>query len=108
MDPTENLPFVLWNKLLNTLLQGKDIRYSAEVKQFQKKDFNPSCFRRNVCNYPIIPVGMGKVKVDDRNELRVILREYFDVTLQLTSYRSFYIENDLYLYIVARPIEIPH
>lgn len=108
MEPTQNLPFVLWNKLLNTLLQGKDIRYSAEVKQFKKDDFNPSCFRRNVCNYPIIPVGMGKVKVEDRDELRNLLREYFDVTLQLTSYRSFYIENDLYLYIVARPIEIPH
>jgi hypothetical protein len=108
MDPTQNLPFVLWNKLLNTLLQGKDIRYSAEVKQFQKKDFNPSCFKRNLCNYPIIPVGMGKVKVEDRDELRVKLRAYFDVTLQLTSYRCFYIENDLYLYIVARPIEIPH
>ena len=104
MEPTQNLPLGLWNKLLNTLLQGKDIRYSAEVKQFQKKDFNPSCFKRNLCNYPIIPVGMGKVKVEDRDELRVKLRECFDVTLQLTSYREHYIDNDLYLFIVAKPL----
>ena len=108
MDPTQNLPFELWNKVLNTILQSKEIGYSAEVKQFKKEDFNPSCFKRNLCNYPIIPVGMGKVKVDDRNELRDLVREYFDITLQLTSYKDYYIEYDLYLYIVARPIEIPH
>ena len=108
MDPTQNLPFELWNKVLNTILQSKEIGYSAEVKQFKKEDFNPSCFKRNLCNYPIIPVGMGKVKVEDRDELRDLVREYFDITLHLTSYRNFYIENYLYLYIVARPIEIPH
>jgi hypothetical protein len=108
MDPTQNLPFVLWNKLLNTLLQGKDIRYSAEVKQFQKKDFNPSCFKRNLCNYPIIPVGTGKIETSQRKEMETLMRDYFELTLKLTSYHDYYIENDLYLYVVVRPIEPAH
>ena len=108
MDPTKKLPFKLWNKILNTLLQKSNLEYYAEVKQHQPKGNKPSAFRRNVCNHPILPVGTGKVETSKRKEMETLMRDYFDLTLKLTSYHDCYVENDLYLYVVVRPIEPAH